>query len=215
MFKKKELLQKHKQILREFQQDRERLLDQMDQMDESSFFAKDNDNDEKVPVPPPASVADQFRKFQEQRGSVPPSPPPEPLVSKEEAPAPPVPPPSSQRDFYYRQNKSLKSLLRKIVLGEADGGSASLYQRARLAHADEAIDRLVRRTVSNQAKVVKKKKKAKRGGAKKLSVARATGGGNYGDYNYSTTRMRIANVKKSLGREQADLLWHILLDEAE
>lgn len=218
VFKKKELLQRQKKILMEFQNDRERLLDQLGGLDESSFFAEgqsplnqlNNEEDSKIPPPqadspPPVSPRadspkmEQFKNFQSRRKSV--------SASQPEPPAPPASqtsqPSSQQKDeFFYRQNKTLKKLLRKIVLGKEDT-SEPLYRRARIANADEAMERLVRRTISSQNKVTKKKKKKK----KKVPPP------NYNGYNYSTTRMRVANARKALGNEQADLLWHILLDE--
>ncbi|GMH78762.1 hypothetical protein TrST_g13954 [Triparma strigata] len=223
VFKKKELLQRQKKILMEFQNDRQRLIDQLGSLDESSFFAEDphvphgtnpnEKNEDASSKSSPRSPQDQFKKFQNRRKSVsapelqPPEPPPVTQAQEEEDEIAPQAT-ATKSDFFYKQNKTLKKLLRTIVLGKAET-SEPLYRRARIANADEAIERLVRRTISSQNKVTKRKKKKK----KKVTTQHQTGGGNYNGYNYSTTRMRVANARKALGNEQADLLWHILLDE--
>ncbi len=112
-------------------------------------------------------------------------------------------PNQTDTQFFAKQNKILKTLLRTIVLGE--GEEHPLYRRARSATSEEAINRLIRRTVSNQAKVVKKKVKRNPTRKRGLNAIK-------GEYKPKPVNM---NFKKALDRKQADTLWRILLSDDE
>ena len=82
-----------------------------------------------------------------------------------------------------QQNKALKTLLRSLVLNDLE--PHPLHRRARARSNDSALERITRRTVSNRGKVRRKKK--------------------------SSVLQPVSRGRQKPNRQQADALWQLLL----